>query len=484
LCGFGVFALLKFGYSLLFAIFLFVISLIIIGVAWQLKHQNIPKEIQTTASETCFVQPSNDWSKAELAIWQAANQHIDAMLQDNKDWSQLKFYGFTLVTEIAQAFNKKPFDFSVPEALTLLEEITKRYREVLKTHVPGVDYLRVTQLKWIYDFNDKYGSHATKTSQTVMNTWRVVRMINPVSAVINEVRGQIISNLFDDLSDNLQNNAKKALLQEVSAVCIDLYSGRFSIEESQITKSKTTMQDEQQHAENFEPIRIVVVGQISSGKSSLINALKQNFEAEVDTLPSTDILTCYQFLMAGKDTCHLIDLPGLDGEVKVQQQLLKEMVEADLILWVVKANQPSRALDCQLKQKLIEYYQEQSHISRKQPEIISIVNQVDRLKPSQEWTPPYDWKNPKNNKAKIIADAVAYNQQQLQSLDIYPLSISKDKINFGLIEIQEAITQKIIESKNVQRNRQRYHTENNQSTWQQGKALFKGAKIITKHTLK
>ncbi len=97
----------------------------------------------------------------------------------------------------------------MPEAL-ILEEITKRYRVALKTHISAVDHVRLTHLKWIYEVNDKYDSHATKTDQTMMNAWRIIRMVNPVSGVNNEVRGKILSHLFEDLSENLQTNIKRS----------------------------------------------------------------------------------------------------------------------------------------------------------------------------------------------------------------------------------------------------------------------------------
>jgi uncharacterized protein len=53
---------------------------------------------------------------------------------------------------------------------------------------------------------------------------------------------------------------------------------------------------------------------------------------------------------------HLVDLPGLDGNEKTTKNLLKEVTSCDLIIWVLKANQPARSLDCDFKQQLDAFY--------------------------------------------------------------------------------------------------------------------------------
>ena len=77
--------------------------------------------------------------------------------------------------------------------------------------------------------------------------------------------------------DDMQLKAKEALLDEVAAVAIDLYSGRFSLEEDDLQVSNASESDEEHFAVALEPIRIVIVGQIGAGKSSIVNILKDEF---------------------------------------------------------------------------------------------------------------------------------------------------------------------------------------------------------------
>ncbi|GAL14987.1 hypothetical protein JCM19233_6001 [Vibrio astriarenae] len=162
----------------------------------------------------------------------------------------------------------------------------------------------------------------------------------------------------------MQLAAKQALLDEVAFVAIELYSGRFSFDDIDVTASLVTKADSERAAKELEPIRIVLVGQTGAGKSSLINELKQEFVAEVDVLPSTDHTTTYR-AMVGEQPVVIIDLPGFDGSDQSESSALNEVVQADVVLWVLKASQSARALDTAFQEQLEEFYAQSRNISRK-----------------------------------------------------------------------------------------------------------------------
>jgi predicted GTPase len=278
--------------------------------------------------------------------------------------------------------------------------------------------------------------------------------------------------------DDMQYAAKQALLDEVAAVAIDLYSGRFSIEDESLRASEVSEADEKRFAHELEPVRIVLVGQTSSGKSSIINALKEEMVAEVDVLPSTDSSTVYNTFVYDNDV-RVVDLQGLDGSLKTEAVMLKEMTQADVVLWVLKANQSARELDKQLKDKFDAFYDDPKNISRKHPIVITIVNQVDRLKPVDEWQPPYDLDNPTTAKAKIIAQALEYNQTLLKPDIALPLAIAPDKTQFGLEALKQTLIEHIADANNVQRNRQRLEAINRGTSvkGQLNKAVKAGKKV-------
>ena len=60
-----------------------------------------------------------------------------------------------------------------------------------------------------------------------------------------------------------------------------------------------------------EPLRVLVAGQVSAGKSSLVNALGQEVRAAVDALPATRDFTPYSLSRDGLPGALITDSPGL-----------------------------------------------------------------------------------------------------------------------------------------------------------------------------
>ncbi|MCW4445271.1 50S ribosome-binding GTPase [Vibrio splendidus] len=402
-----------------------------------------------------LVKASTDWSQKELSIWNDSKHHVRQQLMVDIEWGNLDQTGLEVLEFVAKKFDKKSLDFSIPEGLKLFEEVSRRYKLVVREHIPGIEYLKVSYIKAGYEAYDKYGELGQKIVKAAIWGNHLKNLyLNPLKVVSDLGREQATSSMTRGVVDDMQYAAKQALLDEVAAVAIDLYSGRFSIEDEALRASDVSELDEQRFAPELEPVRIVLVGQTSSGKSSLINALKQELVAEVDVLPSTDTSTVYNAFVDDNDV-RVVDLQGLDGNPKTEALMLKEMTQADVVLWVLKANQSARDLDKQLKDRFDAFYDDPKNISRKKPIVVSVVNQVDRLKPVDDWQPPYDLENPTSTKAKIIAQALEYNHILLQTDIVLPLAIAPEKVQFGLDTLRQTLIEHIADANNVQRNRQR-----------------------------
>ncbi|MDP2490145.1 GTPase family protein [Vibrio splendidus] len=402
-----------------------------------------------------LVRASTDWSQKELSIWNDSKHHVRQQLLVDIEWGNIDQTGLEVLEFVAKKFDKKSLDFSIPEGLKLFEEVSRRYKLVVREHIPGIEYLKVSYIKAGYEAYDKYGELGQKIVKAAIWGNHLKNLyLNPLKVVSDLGREQATSSMTRGVVDDMQYAAKQALLDEVAAVAIDLYSGRFSIEDEALKASDVSELDEQRFAPELEPVRIVLVGQTSSGKSSLINALKQELVAEVDVLPSTDTSTVYNAFVDDNDV-RVVDLQGLDGNPKTEALMLKEMTQADVVLWVLKANQSARDLDKQLKDRFDAFYDDPKNISRKKPIVVSVVNQVDRLKPVDDWQPPYDLENPTSTKAKIIAQALEYNHILLQTDIVLPLAIAPEKVQFGLDTLRQTLIERIADANNVQRNRQR-----------------------------
>jgi hypothetical protein len=193
-------------------------------------------------------------------------------------------------------------------------------------------------------------------------------------------------------------------------------------------------------APRTEPLEvcIAVVGQVKAGKSSLINALLGCQLAEVDVLPHTKHVQRYELRVAvgesasngrsaarfaaatpgsiGVDRLVLLDTAGYADAGATREQL-GEMHEAlrgaDLVLLVMDAANPARRADAKLLEELDAWLQ--ANLRRKLPPALGVLTHVDRLRPTLEWTPPYDWRRPSVPKEHSLAGAVEYTREQFGS---------------------------------------------------------------------
>ncbi|GAM75707.1 hypothetical protein JCM19241_3619 [Vibrio ishigakensis] len=482
--GFGIVLAFKYGYLLEMSILIAVSSLSVSIPLFLLSRVKNKPEQQSPESnleeiDDDLVKASADWSQRELVIWNESKHLVRAKIDAEVEWNNLDQAALEVLEAVAKRFNKEALEFSIPEGLKLFEEVGRRYKRVITNNIPGIEYLKISYIKAGYEAYEKYGDVGQKILKAAIWANRARQVYtNPIKVAVDVINEQTGSTMTRGVVDDMQTTAKKAFLDEVAAVSIDLYSGRFSIEEESVTQSQVHQQDESRMAAELEPIRIVAVGQTSSGKSSIINELKQELVAEVDVLPSTDSTTVYETVV-GEDLVRVVDLQGLDGEPKTEQRMLDEMTQADVILWVLKANQSARELDKKLKQKFDQYYEDEKNISRKQPKVILVVNQVDMLKPIHEWQPPYDLNKPITSKGKIITQAIDYNQKLMEADVCLPLSISPDKEHFGVDTLQQALLESITDASNVQRNRQRLEArmKGKSIKEQVGRAIKVGKKV-------
>ncbi|MFA0558100.1 GTPase family protein [Vibrio sp. 10N.222.55.A1] len=496
--GFGVFLAIKYGYLLEMSIAIAVSTLVFtipLFISSRSSSRSSNKEsfsnkesgglgedtaeAESQHKKADMVKASADWSQKELSIWNDSKHHVRQQLMGDIEWGNLDQTGLEVLEFVAKKFDKKSLDFSIPEGLKLFEEVSRRYKLVVREHILGIEYLKVSYIKAGYEAYDKYGELGQKIFKAAIWGNHLKNLyLNPLKVISDLGREQATATMTRGVVDDMQYAAKQALLDEVAAVAIDLYSGRFSIEDEALKVSDVSELDEQRFAPELEPVRIVLVGQTSSGKSSLINALKQELVAEVDVLPSTDTSTVYNAFVDDNDV-RVVDLQGLDGNPKTEALMLKEMTQADVVLWVLKANQSARDLDKQLKDKFDAFYDDPKNISRKKPIVVSVVNQVDRLKPVDDWQPPYDLENPTSTKAKIIAQALEYNHILLQTDIVLPLAIAPEKVQFGLDTLRQTLIERIADANNVQRNRQRLEAMKRGSSvkGQLNKAVKVGKKV-------
>ena len=475
LIGFGAFTVYRDGYLLHFAGIIAAGGFLGAGGAL-LLNRKARKMPRAAGAEETIVKAQPDWSDYDNRVWAEVNERIGEFLAQDSKWAAMREHAVEMVIFTAERYhgknNRRELAFSAPELLKMIEEVSRRYRRTLKAHVPFIESVNLSTLKMFYDHKEK-----AHFAGKAWDAYRTYRIFTP-PGLLAEARGLLLKRFFSGVRVDLEFKMKQALLQEVAAVSIDLYSGRFRVDDDELEVSRAHAKDGDRMAPPPEPLRVCLLGQVSAGKSSIINALTGSMAAEVNMLPSTDRVSVYQCRVEGLDLMHLVDLPGLNGEGSNRKLLLREITESDVVLWVVKANQSARHLDVDFLEAMEAFYAGEKNRSRKRPLLIGVLNQVDRLKPVNAWDPPYDLDAPASPKARIIRDALAYNENTLKLDKWLPLSVSTDKAHFNLDRLQSIIAAEYESAIQTQLNRRRLESGSTDGIAGQCRRLLQAGKLL------
>jgi predicted GTPase len=159
-----------------------------------------------------------------------------------------------------------------------------------------------------------------------------------------------------------------------------------------------------------EPIRILVAGQTGAGKSSLVNTLAGAVEAVVDAVPGTKSFTTYKLTHGGLPAALIIDSPGLSGS-KATAPLVAAADDCDMVLWVSAATNAARDPDRAALEAIRGHFAAQPN--RHRPPMLLVLTHIDKLRPFQEWAPPYDLDKGAGEKARSIRAAAEAASEEL-----------------------------------------------------------------------
>jgi len=418
-----------------------------------------------------------DWTDQDRALWQTMCAVIEERLKEDMPWQGLPDETLELLSIVSSHYNPGrgakssgssgglEYRFTLPEALLVLSVASARYRNVILQHIPFAEKVTVASLVTLYDRQQDI-----RTGYTWFNTIRrTLRLANPLAAAIGELRDQFTNRVFDHLSNNVQRDLKRLLLQEVVQVGMDLYSGKLktSAAELQDYRSRAYQEDLQQSAPLAEPLRIIIIGQTSAGKSSLINALADTLHAEIDILPSTDRLVTHRLQLDGAAPMHLIDTIGLDQDSTDPEMLSQLAINADMLLLTVRANQPARAPDQQVWEIL-----QQAFINlprRRPPPLMLVMTHIDQLTPRAIWSPPYVLDSD-DRKAVSIRAALqsALNQIGLpEETPAVPVCLSAQKGRYNVEAVAAQLMMLQDNATLTQLNRRRIERGEQAVSWQQ-----------------
>ncbi|MGR5062150.1 GTPase family protein [Photobacterium sp. DNB22_13_2] len=475
LAGWGLFQIIQDDQWLFLSVLIASSSLVVIIGAISLRQvrRNTSEEGVQLGGDY-DVAPSGEWGEFDREVWNELNPAIARHLEQDDSWIGLREHALSLSMEVASQYyperDTQALSFTAPEFLLMLEKVSHRYRHFLLTHIPFAETLKLSYFQQGYQHKEKLGA-----AKKFYDVYRVFRAMTP-AGLVAEARGQLLGRLFDEVSEEVQHSLKKVLLQEVLSVAINLYSGRYKADGGELDNSET---DSDHFADVLEPLRVAIIGQVSAGKSSLVNTFVGNMVAEVSAIPSTENIVIHRCYVDGIDIIHLVDLPGIDGQEKTNKLLVNQMAQSDIVLWVLKANQPARKSDVILRQQFDEYYQQANNRSRKKPQVIMVLNQVDRLSPALEWQPPYDLSAPQSAKANTIKAALDFNKAKIMPDDDVVVAMPPNEQPYNMDSLAEALLSAFQGGVNTQLNRRRIEHRSDTLT-KQAKRLYRLGKVAVK----
>jgi predicted GTPase len=298
--------------------------------------------------------------------------------------------------------------FTVPEALALIERTSDGLRDFIVKTFPLGDRVTVAQLMWLYRWRG-----AVNLAEKGYQLWRVVRLFNPVAAATNEVRETFTRQIYEMGREHLAGRVARAYVREVGRAAIDLYGGNLRVTRAQLANhvSEVSRRDMAVlESRTAEPIRILVAGQTGAGKSSLVNQLAGAVEAVVDTVPATKSFTTYKLTREGLPAALIIDSPGLGGPKGIGP-LVERAGDCDMVLWVSAANRAARDTERAALEAIRGRFAAQPN--RRRPPMLLVLTHIDALRPFQEWYPPYDLEAGTGAKAQSIRAAAEAASEEL-----------------------------------------------------------------------
>ena len=264
--------------------------------------------------------------------------------------------------------------------------------------------------------------HGYRLRQKIMPAYNVYRVLYPIFNWHNALFQLLVTDrLFDLTKQTLTQWLLKWYVDRVGYHAIELYSGQLLLTRqfdlsTPVSPPDTVKQPAPSPTVSGAPLRILILGQVKAGKSSLVNALFGMAHAATDVLPTTVQLTSYVLDRSDLGGTILVSDMGGYEEPQVSKARLEEALteaqRADLLLLVLSAVNAAREPDRRLLSQLHDHFAARPEL--RPPPVAIVLTHIDLLRPRRDWTPPYNIVSPDTAKAQTIREAMQAVATELQ----------------------------------------------------------------------
>ena len=366
--------------------------------------------------------PSAASTERDLQAWRLVKERAQGASKLPPDkLLEFQFYVNTaqeMALELARSYHPNATDpiakLTIPEILAVVELASHDLSELVDQYMPGGHLLTINHLRQARRAADWY-----QTASKVY--WLITALFSPVQTGMRYAVSQLgVTRPWQLLQQNLLIWFYTAYVHRLGAYLIEVNSGRLRVGVRRYRELMHGQVEDGQSAppeaaERVQPVTITVMGQVKAGKSSFINAVLGEQQAQTDVLPMTNEITRYQLQPTGIPARFvLLDTVGYghSGPTEDQLKATQEAAQqSDLLCLVLHARNPARQADVEVLQALQRWFRSRPDL--KMPPILAILTHIDLLSPAMEWAPPYHWQLPERTKERQIQEAQATVREQM-----------------------------------------------------------------------
>lgn len=176
-----------------------------------------------------------NWSTNEQRAWMEVRRiakHVQPESLSSRD--EVLSLGVETIRAVARVLHEGRRDphlqFTVPEALAIIEQVSRRLSAFVAENVPLGDRLTVAHAMALYRWRG-----AIDVADRAFDIWRLIRLANPMTAATYELRERLSRQMYQWGRDHVVGRIAETYVLEIGRAAIDLYSGRMNPHQTSAT---------------------------------------------------------------------------------------------------------------------------------------------------------------------------------------------------------------------------------------------------------